>query len=143
MRILALDIGEERIGIAISDTLGFLARPLEVIPRQPGPASFQRIAQIVTQNQVRRIVVGLPLLPDGRKGKQVRSTEAYTRELAKYVQVPIEYWDERYSTDRADEIMIESGRKRKHRQRMRDAVAAAVILQEYLDAKREGRLSSD
>lgn len=138
MRYLALDVGDERIGVAISDPEGILARPLEVIPRRPGPSSFLRLAEIIAENQVDVIVVGLPLLEDGTEGKQVQSTRAYVRGLAKYVDIPIVYWDERYSTSRATEIMIESGRKRRRRQERIDAVAAAVILQEYLDNKAGG-----
>lgn len=128
MRHLALDVGEERIGIAISDETGLVARPLETIMRVPGPGSFERIADIVQKKEIDAIVVGLPLLLNGSKGKQVRSTRAYVRGLATHVQVPIIYWDERYSTNRAKEIMVEN--RSRH---SLDAVAAAVILQEYLD----------
>ena len=128
MRYLALDVGEERIGIAISDKTGLVARPLETIIREPGPASFQRIADIVNEKEVEAIIVGLPLLLDGSKGKQVRSTQAYVQGLTAHVKIPITYWDERFSTDRAQEIMTEN--RSKH---SLDAVAAAVILQEYLD----------
>lgn len=128
MRYLALDVGEERIGIAISDETGLVARPVETIIREPGPASFERIADIVREKGVDIIVVGLPLLLDGSRGKQVQSTRAYVRGLRTHVEVPITYWDERYSTNRAREIMIENRSKDSL-----DAVAAAVILQEYLD----------
>ncbi|NLG52092.1 MAG: Holliday junction resolvase RuvX [Chloroflexi bacterium] len=138
MRHLALDVGDERIGVAISDPDGVLARPLEVIPRRAGPSSFLRLADIIAENHVEVIVVGLPLREDGTEGKQVESTRAYVRGLVKYVDIPIVYWDERYSTNRATEIMIESGRKRQRRKEMVDAVAAAVILQEYLDNKAGG-----
>jgi len=138
MRCLGLDVGDERIGLAISDANAFLARPLEVVARRAGPSSFLRIAQIVAQNQVELIVVGLPLLPDGGEGKQVRSTRAYVRGLEQHLDLPIVYWDERSSTQRATEIMIENQTPRRRRQRAKDSVAAAVILQEYLDAKAEG-----
>ncbi len=128
MRYMALDVGEERIGIAISDETGLVARPVETIVRESGPASFERIADIVREKGVDTIVVGLPLLLDGSRGKQVRSTRAYVRGLTTHVEVPITYWDERYSTNRAREIMIEN--RSKH---SLDAIAAAVILQEYLD----------
>ncbi len=135
MRYLALDVGEERIGIAISDEIGLVARPLETIVREPGPASFERIADILQEKEIDAIVVGLPLLLDGSEGKQVRSTRAYVRGLTTHVEAPITYWDERYSTNRAKEIMIENRSKASL-----DAVAAAVILQEYLDrVKQEER----
>jgi putative holliday junction resolvase len=150
VRAMALDVGDERIGVAISDQTGYLARPLEIIARRPGPSSFLRIAQIVAEQGVGTIVVGLPLMPDGSEGEQVRSTRAYVAGLTEHVDIPIVYWDERLTTFRAREIMAEQGsargrrgrpmgetRKAKRRRRD-DAVAAAVILQEYLDAQRGG-----
>jgi putative Holliday junction resolvase len=128
MRYLALDVGEERIGIAISDETGLVARPLKTITREPGPGSFLKIADMVEEERIEAIIVGLPLLQDGSKGKQVGSTRAYVRGLEEHVDVPIEYWDERFSTNRAQEIVDEN-----HSKHPLDAVAAAVILQEYLD----------
>jgi len=102
---MALDVGDERIGVALSDQTGYLARPLEIIARRPGPSSFIRIAQIVAEQGVKTIVVGLPLMPDGSEGEQVRSTRAYVAGLTQHVDVPIVYWDERLTTFRAREIM--------------------------------------
>ncbi|HHX66130.1 MAG TPA: Holliday junction resolvase RuvX [Chloroflexi bacterium] len=136
MRYLALDVGDEYIGVAISDEGGSLARPLEVLRRGSGPASFLQIARIIEAEKVGAIVVGLPLLPDGREGRQVRSTRAYVRGLEKRVSVPIILWDERDSTQEAAETLAEIGARRKrHRERI-DAVAAAVILQSFLNEKR-------
>ena len=135
MRYLALDVGDERIGVAISDETGFLARPLEVIRRASGPSSFVHLAEVVDREGIGTIIVGLPVLADGSEGKQVRSTKAYVRGLSAYVTIPIVYWDERYSTNRASEIMIANQRKRRRRKESIDAVAAAVILQEYLDSE--------
>jgi len=140
MRHLALDVGDERIGVAISDSKGWLARPLEVIPRRPGPSSFLRVAQIVAENKVELVVVGLPLLPDGSEGKQVLSTRAYVSGLEAHVSVPIVFWDERGSTRQAAQILLENESKKRRRKESSDMVAAAVILQEYLDAKSGGRL---
>jgi putative Holliday junction resolvase len=139
MRYLALDVGDERIGVAISDELGALARPLEVLRRASGPGSFQHLAGIVREYEVGAIVVGLPLLEDGSEGEQVRSTHAYVRGLRKHVELPIVFWDERDSTNRAEEIMAVN-RSRRRRREGPDAVAAAVILQSYLDqqASEEG-----
>ena len=149
MRCLALDVGEERIGVAISDELGLLARPLEIIARKAGPSSFQRIAALVVQYGVQLVVVGLPLLPDGAEGQQARSTRAYIQGLGRHVEVPMALWDERLSTQQARAIIDQvagaadwdQGRRRrgprKARRRPDDAVAAAVILQEYLNAQSE------
>ncbi len=132
-RYLALDVGDERIGVAISDELGLLARPLAVLAREPGPGSFLQLAEIVRREQVARIIVGLPLLEGGLAGKQVASTQAYVRGLAEHIQTPVTYWDERYSTARAEEIAQETARRNRPRRDDLDAVAAAVILQDYLD----------
>mgnify|MGYP006292792125 CR=1 FL=1 len=128
MRYLALDVGEERIGIAISDETGLVARPLKTIAREPGPGSFLKIADIVEEKGIDTVVVGLPLLLDGSKGKQVRSTRAYVRGLEEHARASVKYWDERFSTNRAQEIIDEN-----RSEHSLDAVAAAVILQEYLD----------
>ena len=139
MRYLALDVGDERIGIAISDPNALLARPLETVLRRPGPSSFLRIAQIIEEKDVEAVVVGLPLLPKGTEGKQVLSTRAYVRGLKRHIGTPIVYQDERSSTLRAKEIMIQNRTGRRRRRRLNDAVAAAVILQEYLDDRSEGK----
>jgi len=140
MRHLALDVGDERIGIALSDLSGRLARPLEVISRRPGPSGFLRIAKIIAENKVERVVVGLPLLPDGSEGKQVRSARAYVAGLETHIKVPIVFWDERGSTRRAGQILLENESRKRRRKESSDMVAAAVILQEYLDAQSGGQL---
>jgi putative holliday junction resolvase len=137
-RYLALDVGDERIGVALSDASGLLARPLETIPRVAGSASYERLCEIMATHGVEAIVVGLPLLPGGGEGKQVASTHAYVRGLRAYTDLPIHYWDERGSTQRAQEIQI-ANRRSRHRQRRRiDAVAAAVILQDFIDHQTGG-----
>jgi putative holliday junction resolvase len=133
MRCLALDVGDERIGVAISDARGYLARPLEVIARKAGPSSFLRLAEVIAAQGVEQVVVGLPLLADGSEGKQVRSCRAYVAGLVKYVSVPIVWYDERGTTRRATEILAENNASRRHRRQSSDQVAAAVILQHYLD----------
>ncbi|MHB1296748.1 MAG: Holliday junction resolvase RuvX [Anaerolineae bacterium] len=138
MRHMALDVGDERIGVALSDQRGYLARPLEIIARRPGPSSFLRIAEIVRGQGVEVVVVGLPRLSDGSEGKQVESTRAYVAGLQEHISVPIVYHDEYGSTRRASEIMIENRSRKRRRQRATDALAAAVILQSYLDEKAGG-----
>ena len=132
MRILCLDVGDERIGLALSDELGMVARPLEIVGRVAGPASFRRILALCEQHRVQRIIVGLPVLMDGSSGKQVQSTEAYVAGLRTHTDLPIAYWDERLSSQKADAIIAQN-RRRRRQPTHNDAVAAAVILQEYLD----------
>ncbi|MFH1085890.1 MAG: Holliday junction resolvase RuvX [Chloroflexota bacterium] len=132
-RCLALDVGDERIGVAVSDAGGRIAQPLVVIRRVAGSASMQRVAQLVAEYGVERVVVGLPLLRDGSEGKQAASVRAYLRGLAAFVAAPVELYDERDSTTRAEEILRASPGGRARALRRLDAVAAAVILQDYLD----------
>lgn len=137
-RFLALDVGDERVGLAISDEQGQLARPLEVVARISGSASYEHICAVIQTQGIESIIVGWPLLPDGAEGAQVRSTAAYLRGLEKFVTIPIVRWDERSSTNEADAIMAQDGASRRRARRNRDAVAAAVILQHYLDNKSLG-----
>ena len=154
MRYLALDVGDERIGVAVSDAGGLIARPLEVIPRVRGAASFRRIVALIeayggatdggdagTDMGVVGIVVGWPLLPDGSEGAQVRSTAAYIRGLQRHTDLPIIRYDERHSTARARELAVRTavgtGAGGGHRTDNLDALAAAVILQEFLNERAE------
>ena len=133
MRILSLDVGLRRVGVAISDPTGTLARTLAVVRRDGN--IWTRISEWVSEEGVGDIVVGYPLLLDGSKGAQARDVEAFVGELGQQVSAPIHLWDESLSTVRAQQIMIEAGRRRQDRKKRIDAVAAAVILQEFLDAR--------
>ncbi|MBC7235434.1 MAG: Holliday junction resolvase RuvX [Chloroflexi bacterium] len=137
MRYMALDVGDERIGVALSDEGGLLARPLETIRRAAGSASYERLREIIEEYGVEEIVVGLPLSADGSEGKQVASVRAYVRGMqAHHIQLPIVYWNEYGSTVRAEQVQIAGGQSRRRRRRRVDAVAAAVILQGFLDSQR-------
>jgi putative Holliday junction resolvase len=138
VRILGLDPGERRIGIAISDPTGTLAHPLQVLVRGSREEDFAAIAALVAEHDVELIVVGWPLSLDGTEGPQARRVARYTDALAACLPVPVVSWDERFTTAAADEILRQiRGRKRRRRARARgqvDAIAAAVILQSYLDS---------
>lgn len=134
-RVLALDVGERRIGVAVSDPTGILARPLTTIVRASRQADFQAIAALVEEHAIERVIVGLPLSLDGTEGPQARQTRRYGERLAAALEVPIEYWDERYSSAVAGDILREKGRQRRQVRGELDAAAAAVILQSYLDAE--------
>ncbi len=130
MRVLALDVGEKRIGVAVSDPTGMLATPHGVIYRRSKAQDFAAVARLVTELGAERVVVGLPLSLSGDVGPQARRVMRYAQALARALPVPVELYDERYSTVTADELLAEGGRKR--RRTPIDAAAAAVILQEYL-----------
>jgi putative Holliday junction resolvase len=139
MRVLALDVGERRIGIAISDPTGSLARPLQTLVRGSREEDFDAIAALVAEHDVGLVVVGQPLSLDGTEGPQARRVARYALALAARLPVQVVSWDERFTTAAADEILRQS-RKEKKRRRARadgelDAIAAAVILQSYLDGK--------
>lgn len=141
MRLLALDVGDRRIGVAVSDATGLIANPLSVIRRASKAEDFERIARLVREQDVEGLVVGHPLNADGNAGPQAQRVERYAAALADALQaeglnLPMVLWDERMSTLRAQEVMIAAGRTRKDRRRRIDAVAAAVILQDYLDEQR-------
>ena len=139
MRVLALDVGERRVGIAISDPTGALARPLQALMRSSREADFGAVAAIVAEYDVGLVVVGLPFSLDGTQGPQARRITGYADGLADHLPTPVVLWDERFTTAEAEEILRQS-RSEKKRRRARtsgelDAIAAAVILQSYLDSR--------
>ncbi len=146
MRILGLDFGERRVGIAISDPTGTIARPLQVLVRASRKEDFDAIAAIVAEHDVGLVVIGQPLSLDGTAGPQARRVAGYTAALADFLPVEVISWDERFTTVTADEIMRQN-RKEKDRRRARgggeiDTIAAAVILQGYLDSKNNSNYSA-
>ena len=134
MRVLALDIGDRRVGVAVSDPSGKLARPVTTVKRTG--RDFQVITDLVAEHAVDRVVAGYPSNMDGSVGAQARRVESYVDGLRRHVSVPIELWDERLSSVEAERMMVEAGRSASYRRNRIDAVAAAVILQSYLDAGR-------
>jgi putative Holliday junction resolvase len=133
MRVIALDVGERRIGVAVSDPTGTLVTPHTVIQRRSKAEDFATVARLVAELEAERVVVGLPLSLNGEVGPQARRVTRYARALAQTLDVPVELYDERYSTVTADALLAESGHKRRV---PIDAAAAAVILQNYLESRR-------
>ncbi len=141
MRVMALDVGHKRIGVALSDPGQVLASSLQVIERK-GQRDLATVVQLVRQHRVGKIIVGYPRSLDGTAGQQAEVVERYVALLEKklgdsLLDVPVVLWDERLSTVTAERLMIEAGRKSRERRERIDAVAAAVILQDYLDANRQ------
>jgi putative Holliday junction resolvase len=133
MRILGLDLGERRIGVALSDPSGWLASPLTVLRCRSREADLTAIAQLVDQHGVERVIVGYPRSLDGTVGRQAQRVETIVAQIRTELQVPVILWDERLSTAQAERLIHEAG-KRVRRDRI-DAAAAAVILQSYLDTQ--------
>lgn len=135
MRVLALDVGEKRIGVAISDLSQTLARSLEVIQGGSRQEGFTAVGRLIEEYEVEKVVVGYPRSLDGMAGAQAERVERYAADLAKAVTVPVLLWDERFSTVSAERLMREAGLRGEKKQERVDAVAAAVILQDYLDSR--------
>jgi putative Holliday junction resolvase len=136
MRILGLDVGEKRIGVAMCDPLGILASPLTQISRTGKQAAIEAILDLVRQYEVERIIAGLPYSIDGSLGQQARRVSDFLQKLSERLDIPVETWDERYTTVAAESKMIEAGIRKERRKKQIDAAAAALILQEYLDTMR-------
>ncbi len=135
MKILALDIGTVRIGIATSDIMEIIASAYEVYKRKFLKADVMHVAELVKNLSVGEVVIGLPLKMDGSEGQSVDMAREFGDELAKHIDVPIHYQDERLSTVTAQKILIESGMRREKRKDKVDSIAATIILQTYLDKK--------
>lgn len=143
-RIMALDVGDRRVGIAISDETQTLARSLTVLHRRSKAQDFETLAGLVREHVVTAIVIGLPLSPEGNEGQQARRIRRYAAALtealaAQGLDVPLIFHDESLSTVTAAQVLIASGRTRRHRRRRIDATAAAVILQDYLGSGTENK----
>lgn len=131
MRIIALDYGSARTGVAITDATGTLARPLTVLPRVESEAGFAALLELLSAEAPRRIVVGLPVSLDGREREQARRARAFASRLAAAVETPVELFDERFTSKLADR----RGGRAAH-----DARAAATLLEDYLRTKGEQAL---
>lgn len=126
MKALALDFGSARTGVAVSDPSGTLARPVETVERATTPAGLARLLALVAEHEVDVVVVGLPLTLRGEVGEQARATEAFVAELRTRSPVPVETWDERFTTTLA---------QRGASSAPEDALAAAHLLQSWLDRR--------
>ncbi len=132
-RILALDVGDRRIGVAVSDPLGIIAQPLGMIESVGWGPDIRRIGEYAGAQGTKTLLVGLPLLLDGSVGEQARKVQAFAEQLTKAGYTVI-LWDERMSTVTAEHALIEGDVRRDRRKKLVDQTAAAVILQGYLDA---------
>ncbi|MFC1905507.1 Holliday junction resolvase RuvX [Chloroflexota bacterium] len=134
MRYLGLDIGDRRIGVAISDPEQILASPLSTIVRDDDDKTVTAIIALVDKYQVLSIIIGLPYSLDGSIGNQATKVQAFVDLLSKRAEVNIELIDERFSTVAVERLLLEAGLKSQKRKEHRDAAAAAFILQGYLDS---------
>ena len=136
MRVLALDLGERRIGVAATDPSGVLAQPLTVIQRTSRPQDIARLAEIAAARGTNKIVIGLPLNMNGSVGPSARASRRFAGAVRESTDLEVELWDERLTTASAEQMLIAADRSRARRRELRDAVAAALILDSYLEAHR-------
>jgi putative Holliday junction resolvase len=140
MRVLGVDLGSKRIGIAVSDRSGTIASPLTVIQRSGSVArDHQAIAKLVAEEEAEAVVVGLPLNMNGSAGPAAQAAVKEAKALATVVGVPVHTSDERRTTVTADRAMMEAGMNAQARRKVVDKVAAAVLLQHWLDGRGAAR----
>ena len=135
LRVLGIDHGQKRIGVALSDAMGMLASPLTTIEHTSDAEDVNAIVTLIEQNRVSEIVVGIPISLDGSIGSQAKRAAYFARLIAKHSNKPVETIDERFSTQEAKRKIQESGRQRSKDKGRLDSAAAAVLLQSYLDSR--------
>lgn len=138
MRVLGLDLGTRRIGVALSDPDGVVASPLTTLERCGGARDLDAVGALVREHEVGEIVVGLPLHMDGRRGPEAEAAKRFAAELRGALGVPVGTLDERWTTVEAERALRESGRKGRKRRAVVDAVAASILLRTWL-AQRHAR----
>ncbi|SDK53355.1 putative holliday junction resolvase [Natronincola ferrireducens] len=133
-RFMGLDVGDKRIGVALSDLMGWTAQGLETVERTNLKKDLQRLEEIIKANEVEKIVVGLPKNMNGTLGPQSEKVLEFTERLKKRTDKEIIFWDERLTTVAAEKSLIQADMSRKKRKTVIDKVAATYILQNYLDS---------
>jgi putative Holliday junction resolvase len=133
VRILALDHGTKRIGVAVSDETRTIAQPLEFIPAEPFADFLARLKKILIEKEITLVLIGLPRNMDGSYGPAAQKVETFAGVLKTAITVPIEMWDERLTSSQANKILIQGKVRRDKRKEKVDKLAAAILLQSYLD----------
>jgi putative Holliday junction resolvase len=134
-RLLGLDFGTKRVGVAVSDDRQSIAGPLETIARSSPQEDARRLARIIADHQIQGIVVGLPVHMSGDEGGKAREARAFGQWVAETTKLPVTYWDERHSSAVAESYLLSAELSSKKRKARLDKVAAQIFLQSFLDAK--------
>jgi putative pre-16S rRNA nuclease len=134
MRILALDHGTKRIGVAISDELKMIAQPVEFIPAEPLDDFIARLKELIHGKEVELILIGMPRNMNGSYGPAALKVQEFVAVLKDAIAIPIKTWDERLTSAQANRFLIEGNVRRDKRKEKVDKMAAAILLQSYLDA---------
>src|SRR6516165_9812342 len=133
MRILALDHGTKRIGVAVSDETKTIAQPLEYIPAEPFVDFLSRLKKLLVEKEIDLVLIGMPRNMDGTYGPAAQKVQAFVAVLRGAITVPIKMWDERLTSSQANRILIQGKARRDQRKEKVDKMAAAILLQSYLD----------
>ncbi len=139
-RILALDVGSRRIGLAVSDPLGITAQGLETLQRANKRADLEKLEAVIRHYQVRELVVGLPLRMSGATGIQSEKMARFAEQLHRRFQLPVHLWDERLTSSEANRLLREADLSIQKRARAVDRMAAVLILQSFLEARASKKL---
>jgi putative Holliday junction resolvase len=133
VRIIGIDYGQKRVGLAMSDPLGITSQPLPFLPNDKN--MFAQLKKLVEENQVSEIVVGLPITMRGSASEMTAEVEKFVDQLETHISIPIYLQDERLSTMESEKLLISADVSRKKRKEVRDSMAASIILQDYLERK--------
>lgn len=134
MRTLGLDHGTERIGVAMSDELGMIAQPIEFIPSHPPVGIWTRLKELLSSSPYNLIVIGMPRNMDGSYGPAAEKVRAFIEQMSQEIDIPVKTWDERLSSAQANRVLLQANVRRNKRKSKVDKMAAAIILQSYLDS---------
>ena len=137
MRIMGLDVGSKTVGVSVSDAFGWTAQGLKtiLINEDQGEYGFEEIGTLIKENEVSKVVVGLPKNMNGTIGPRGEASQYYADELNKRFGIPVVLWDERLTTVAAERVLLEADVSRKKRKKVIDKMAASMILQGYLDSQ--------
>jgi len=135
MRVLAIDHGTKRMGIALSDPSGIVASPLEFIPAEPFAPFLNRLKELIREKEVELILIGMPRNMDGSYGPAAAKVQEFVAVLKENIAIPIQLWDERLTSAQANRFLLQADVKRKDRKEKVDKAAAAILLQSYLDSR--------
>jgi len=136
-RILGIDLGEKRIGLAVSDPLNLIAQGVPTLTGLSEKQAVAAIGAIVGERAVARIVLGLPLNMNGSEGPQARNARRFGEDLRRALRIPVDFWDERLTSRSAERVLLEADMSRRRRKLIRDRLSAQLILQGYLDNKKQ------
>ena len=143
MRILALDHGTKRVGVAVGDELKMIAQPLEYIPAEPFGGFMARLKELIREKEVELILLGMPRNMDGSYGPAALRVQEFAAVLKQTIGVPILTWDERLTSAQAQRYLIQGKVRREQRKQKVDQMAAAILLQSYLDSQGPNRCGDD